>query len=232
METVVYNQKGEKTGTLQLPESVFNVPWNGDLVHQVVSAMRSNARTGVAHTKDRGDVSGGGKKPWKQKGTGRARHGSTRSPIWVGGGVAHGPRNEKNYTRIASKSMRAGALSAVLSQKLRDHEIIFVDTVTLSAPKTKDAKDILASLGKIPGLEQLSRKRANAALIALGKENVHAERSFRNFGNVKTVAARNVNPVRVLNYKYLIVTNPQDATVFWEGRMARKAAKRAKTLET
>src|SRR5690242_1243633 len=97
METKIYNHKGVETGKIQLPEDVFGVKWNADLVHQVVVSMESSARTAVAHVKNRGEVSGGGKKPWQQKGTGRARHGSIRSPIWVGGGVTHGPRKDKNF---------------------------------------------------------------------------------------------------------------------------------------
>lgn len=221
MEHIVYNQKGEKTGTITLPKAVFNVPWNGDLVHQAVETMRGNRRTGVAHTKDRGDVRGGGKKPWKQKGTGRARHGSTRSPIWVGGGVAHGPRNEKNFTRALNKKMRAKALGAVLSRKLHDREIIFVDRIVPDEPKTKYAKGVLEALGKVSGFEMLPKKRANAALIALGRADAAVARSFRNMGHVEVVAARDVNPVQALSYKYLVVAEPEVSTAFWHERMTR-----------
>ena len=97
MKVDIYNQGAEKTGTLELPKGVFGLPWNEDLVHQVAVAMQANLRVPVAHTKGRGEVAGGGRKPWRQKGTGRARHGSIRSPIWRGGGVTHGPTKGKNY---------------------------------------------------------------------------------------------------------------------------------------
>src|SRR3954466_2367188 len=107
MKTDIYNTEGKKAGSIDLPEAVFNQPWNNALIHQVVVSMQANARTNVAHTKDRGEVRGGGRKPWQQKGTGRARHGSIRSPIWKGGGVTHGPRNEKVFSRAIPKKMRA-----------------------------------------------------------------------------------------------------------------------------
>ena len=146
METKIYNQKGKEAGKITLPEEVFGLPWNADLVHQVVTSMLANARTPVAHTKTRGEIRGGGKKPWKQKGTGRARHGSTRSPIWVGGGVTHGPRNDKIYARKINRKMKAKALYTILSKKAKDGEILFVDALSFSAPKTVEAKEILKNL--------------------------------------------------------------------------------------
>ncbi len=227
MEATVYNQKGEKTGMVQLPEAVFNVSWNSDLVHQVVTAMQANARTPIAHTKDRSDVSGGGKKPWRQKGTGRARPGSIRSPIWVGGGVAHGPRNDKNYSQKINKKMRAKALYTTLSQKFRDNEIIFIDDLILQAPKTKEAKQVLLNLAKVKGFETLATKRNNTALIALESNNGDTIRSFQNLGHVLTTLAQDMNPARLLTYKYLIVTNPEKVVAAWTERIRSKKDKKA-----
>src|SRR3989338_7301784 len=148
MQAKIYNQKGAEAGMITLPEKVFAAKWRSDLVHQVVEGMRSNKRAGTADTKDRGEVRGGGKKPWKQKGTGRARHGSIRIPIWVGGGVTHGPLAEKNYKKKISKKMRAQALFSVLSKKWKDGEIIFVDTLTLPEIKTKSAVEVMKNLSK------------------------------------------------------------------------------------
>src|SRR5882672_10916061 len=137
MESPIYNAQGKKTGTINLPESVFGVFWNDALMHQVVTSMHSNARPNVANTKGRGEVRGGGKKPWQQKGTGRARHGSSRSPIWKGGGVTHGPLSEKNYIKKVNKQMRQKALLVTLSRKYKDGEIIFVDSIETKEPKAK-----------------------------------------------------------------------------------------------
>ncbi len=222
MKTDIYNQKGEKAGSVELSENVFGLPWNSDLVHQVVVSMQSNARTPVAHTKDRSEVSGGGKKPWQQKGTGRARHGSTRSPIWVGGGVTFGPRNEKNYSKKINKKMRAKALYTVLSRKLKDGEVLFVDKIETSEPKTKLVKDILTSLGAISGFEGVSTKKRNALYIASAIENDNTEKSFRNFGNVSLCNVLNMNILDVINNKYLIITEPEESIKVIENRMAKK----------
>ncbi|MGC9605305.1 MAG: 50S ribosomal protein L4 [Minisyncoccia bacterium] len=211
MDAPIYNQEGKAAGKIKLPESIFNVPWNADLVHEIVRLMNSNSRTNVAHTKTRGEVRGGGRKPWQQKGTGRARHGSTRSPIWVGGGVAHGPRNDKNFTRKINKKARVKALYTILSRKFKDGEVLFLDAMKLAAPKAKEARTILHSLAKIKGYEKLATKKENAALIALGQKTDAVAKSFRNFGNVSVEEFRNLNPVSVLNHTYLIVTDPEES---------------------
>jgi large subunit ribosomal protein L4 len=211
MEATIYNQIGKPVGKTKLPESIFGVPWNADLVHEVVRLMNSNSRNNIAHTKTRGEVRGGGKKPWKQKGTGRARHGSSRSPIWVGGGVAHGPRNDKNFDRKINKKARAKALYTILSRKFKEGEILFVDSFDLKTPKTKEAKSILASLATIKGYERLVTKKQNTAIIALEKKTSAIEKSFQNFGNISVEEFRNVNPVSVLNSTYLVIMNPVES---------------------
>lgn len=207
MQSTVYNQLGKEVGKVELPESVFGVKWNDALIHQVVVGMMGNKRNPTAHAKTRGEVSGTGKKPWKQKGTGRARHGSRRSPIWVGGGVAHGPRKNRDYSRKINKKMKIKALFAILSKKVNDGEVMFVDNISIHEPKTKEAKNIMSSLSKVKGFEGLNRKK-NGALITLGERRQAVEKSFRNFGNLEVGETRNLNPLDVLKYKYLIVENP------------------------
>ena len=215
-----YNSKGKESGEITLPEKVFGVKWNANLVHQVITSLMSSKRKGTAHAKTRGEVRGGGKKPWKQKGTGRARHGSTRSPIWVGGGVAHGPRNDKNYERKVNTKQNAKALASILSAKLRDGEIIFVDQIDFKAAKTKDAVDVISCLSKIKGFERLSKK-TNAALVALSGKNEAVEKSFQNIGSVSVSEARNINPVDVLKYKYILIENPEKSVKVLEDRMSK-----------
>lgn len=211
MEASVYNQEGKSVGKTTLSTKVFGVPWNADLVHEVVRLMNSNSRSPIANTKTRGEVSGTGKKPWKQKGTGRARHGSRRSPIWVGGGIAHGPRKEKNFDRKINKKAKIKALYTVLSRKFKDGEILFVDSMNISSPKAKDARTIMLSLSKIKGYEKLATKPKNAAMFAFDKKTDALTKSFRNFGNVSVEEFRNINPVSILNHTYLIITNPEES---------------------
>lgn len=226
MEAKVYSAKGTEAGKVSLPDAVFGAKWNADLVYDVVTAMQSNARKGTADTKGRGEVRGGGKKPWKQKGTGRARHGSRRSPIWVGGGISHGPVAEKDYSKKINKNVRAKALAAVLSKKYADGEMLFVDTLALAAPKAKDARAMLSALSKVKGAEDLASKKKNAALIVLGERDENAELSFRNFGNVVLLQAKDISPVELLTYKYVVVATPENALKVLEGRVAVKAARK------
>ncbi len=225
METKVFDQTGKESGKITLPESVFGVTWNADLVHEVVVAMQSNARAGTAHTKDRSEVRGGGKKPWKQKGTGRARHGSSRSPIWAGGGVAHGPRSEKDYSKKVNKNARAKALASVFSKKFTDGEMIFVDSFGFNDPKAADAKTYLTAIAKGSSNETLVTKRKNAALIVLPGRDLAAEKSFRNFGNVEVAQAKDINPVDLLTYKYVLVAEPKKSLEVFEQRVATKVAR-------
>lgn len=223
LEAPVWNGKGEKAGTVALPAELFDAGWNADLVHQVVVGMQANARPTTAHTKFRGEVSGGGKKPWKQKGTGRARHGSTRSPIWRGGGVTHGPRAEKDYSVKINRKMRAAALASVLSKKWRDGEVLFVDTLRMEAPKTKDAKALIVAIAGGSGAGDLATKRKNAAVLAFAKKDATSEKSFRNIGSLTLEEVRNLNPVDLVTKKYLVIENPNEALPVLASRLAKKA---------
>jgi len=225
LEAPVYSQDGKEVSTVALPANVFDVAWNADLVHEVVISMQGNARSGTAHTKNRAEVRGGGRKPWKQKGTGRARHGSSRSPIWAGGGVAHGPRNEKDYSRKINKNARAKALACVFTEKLAHGEIVFVDTLSFDAPKTADARKFLVALDSIPASKGVATKKSNAALIILPGRDEKAEMSFRNFGNIEVVQIKDVNPVELLTYKYVVVAKPDVALKTLEGRVVTKTAR-------
>ncbi|MFZ2205823.1 MAG: 50S ribosomal protein L4 [Minisyncoccia bacterium] len=218
MEAKIYNQKGAADGKITLPEKVFAAKWRSDLVHQVVQSMRSNKRAGTADTKDRGEVSGGGKKPWKQKGTGRARHGSSRSPIWVGGGVTHGPLSDKNYKRKITKSMRAQALFSVLSRKFKDGEIIFVDSLSLPEIKTKTAIEVMKNISKASGIKPLATSKKPKVLTALFGRSEKAEKSFRNLPQLEIVFLKNLNPFDVLNHQYLLIENPEESVKFLESR--------------
>lgn len=220
MEVKIYNQKGDEAGKIDLPAKVFSAKWRSDLVHQVVESMRSNKRAGTADTKDRGEVRGGGRKPWKQKGTGQARHGSSRSPIWVGGGVTHGPLAEKNYKRKISKKMRAQALFSVLSKKLKDNEILFVDSLALAETKTKGALEVMKNLSKASGWKPLADSKKQRVLIALSDRNETAEKSFRNLPQLEMVFVKNLNPLDVLKYHYLLIEKPEESVKFLESRGA------------
>ncbi|MCK9344749.1 MAG: 50S ribosomal protein L4 [Candidatus Pacebacteria bacterium] len=224
MEAIIYNTKGKEAGKLALNEKVWGLSWNADLVHQVVESMRANARMSTAQAKDRSDVSGGGKKPWAQKGTGRARHGSSRSPIWRHGGVTHGPMTVKDYSKKINKKVRAKALYTVLSEKLRKGEVLFIDAIEMKAPKTTEAKGILSALSGVKGFEKMLTKKKNAAYFATGEKSDAVSRSFANFGNIEFDAVENMNPIDLLNHKYVVIVSPEKAISFIEGKLATPVA--------
>ncbi len=217
----MYAATGKKAGTIALPEAVFGAKWNADLVHQVVVGMQANARQPWAHTKDRSEISGGGHKPWKQKGTGRARHGSTRSPIWRHGGVTFGPRNEKDFSVKINRKMRVSALFSVLSKKFAAGEILFVNDLGLAAPKTAEARAIMTKLGTIDGYEAVATRRKNALYVILPKQDVNAKKSFQNMGNVLMGTVSTLNPVDVLSYKYLVLVAPEESVKTLEAKLAK-----------
>ena len=219
MKITIYTKEGKEKGAIEAPESIFGLKWNSDLVQQVVMSMESSARTPVAHTKDRSEVRGGGRKPWQQKGTGRSRHGSKRSPIWKGGGVTFGPSNERNFDRKINKKMKAKALFTILSRKAQNNEVIFVDSISFTEPKTKDAQAIFTALGTIKGYEMVGARRKNRAYIAIDENDVLTKKSFSNFSNVKTDEVRNLNPIDLLKYKYVIIENPEASLKVLEAKL-------------
>lgn len=199
MQVKLYNQSAQEIGQTELPDNVFALPANADLVHQIRVAMQANQRQPLAHAKFRSEVSGGGRKPWRQKGTGRARHGSTRSPIWKGGGVTHGPRKEKSYGQKINSKMARLALRTALSSKLADGQIKVIDGLNVTSGKTKDFLNTIKPWGNRAGL-----------LFVLGAVNRNAELAAQNLESgrkIKVVTARQLNLLDVLKFKKIILTS-------------------------
>lgn len=210
METIIYSATGKEAGKLSLPQELFGLPWNADLVHQVVHAMQANQRATTANTKGRGEVEGSRKKPWQQKGTGRARHGDIRSPIWKGGGVTHGPLADKNYKQKINKKMKQKALFTLLSAKLRDGKLLFIDSVESKGGKTKEAAETMLSLSKVTGFAPLASKKANVEMAVL-KRTPTLARAFRNLPQVTLTTVAQLNPADVANTRYLVIADAKEA---------------------
>ncbi|MDP3982000.1 MAG: 50S ribosomal protein L4 [bacterium] len=192
----VYNMEGKEVRTIELPLDIANVNMNADLVAQVATVQQANRRTVIAHTKDRGDVSGGGKKPWRQKGTGRARHGSSRSPIWIGGGVTFGPTNERVFSRDINRKMRKKALLVVLAEKARRGNMLFLEGMSHGRIKTQE-------LSKALNLLPLQGKKA---LIVLDSMESSAIGASRNIPTVETIQAKDLNALELLRFPYVVMT--------------------------
>ena len=237
MEVTTYNQKGEAVGKIELPKDIFEVKNNPDLMYQVVTTQSANRRQGTAHTKTRGEVSGGGKKPWRQKGTGRARAGSNRSPIWRKGGTVFGPNKDKVWGGKINKKMRRAALRMALSAKLSGNFLIVVDSIKPEEPKTKIIASALANLKK-----NIDTFKKGSLLIAIPQFEAGTVRAARNLAGVKTLEAAKLNVMDILNNKYLLL--PQESIAVIAGNLsgsdadksevkkdksAKKAAKVAKS---
>lgn len=220
MKADIYNAEGKVAGKMDLPEKVFGLKWNADLVHQVVTSLETSRRANTAQVKDRGAVRGGGKKPWRQKGTGRARHGSSRSPIWRGGGVTHGPTNERNYERKVNKAMKLKALGTVLSRKQKDGEIVLLNKPEWSEIKTKQAMTLLNNLATSK-LAKINYRSGRRTLLALPERNDEIAKSFRNVASVLVTETRNLNPVDVLTYRYVVLVEPEKSLAVLEQRFAK-----------
>lgn len=225
MKANLYNQEGKKIKEIDLEESVFGVALNKDAVHQTMTSLRLRARKGNANAKDRSEVRGGGKKPWKQKGTGRARHGSSRSPIWIGGGITHGPKSEKNYDRKVNANMLRKVFGMVLSSKFKDNKITFVDKINLKESKTKFAKDVMNNLSKIDTLDTLSRKIPTSTLFLTPKNDKNFFLSFRNLPKVNVLPLSQASILDLLDHKNIILINPEESQSILKGRVLKKSKK-------
>lgn len=195
MKAKLYNQNKEEVGEIELAEEIFNVKMNSNLVHQIVLSQQSNRRQKIAKVKGRGEVRGGGKKPWRQKGTGRARHGSIRSPLWKGGGVTFGPTAEKNYKKKIPAKMRRKALFMLLSAKLKENFLLVVDNFDFDKPKTKEMAVVLQKLFLSDG----------SGLIVLPNLNNNLILSIRNIPRIASIQAKDLNVLDMVQYKYIVI---------------------------
>lgn len=193
MKVDVINMQGKKVDTTELPAQIFEAPIKRDLMHQALVRQMANARLGTHKTKSRGEVRGGGRKPWRQKGTGRARHGSRRSPIWVGGGKVHTPR-QRDYSLKMPRKMRRAALRSALSVKASQQEILVLDKFTLNGPKTKELTALLETL-----------VGTSSALIILPTSDENLEKSVNNLSTAKTLRANYLNVRDLLGYDRVIL---------------------------
>lgn len=199
MKVPVYNIEGKEVGATELPKEIFEVEMQKDLMHQVATAQMANKRQVSAHTKTRSEVSGGGRKPWRQKGTGRARHGSTRSPIWVGGGITFGPRKNRNFKQKINKKMGRKALFMALSEKAKRGQLLVLEQLSFEKPKTKAFQAILNAL---PVKEKSS-------LVVMPHQEKGVMLSVRNIKKAKAILAKQLNLLEVLSKTYMVM--PKDS---------------------
>lgn len=203
MELSVYNQQAQSSGSVTVSDDVFSAPLNKDLIYQVVTAQMANQRKTLAHAKGRSEVRGGGRKPWRQKGTGRARHGSIRSPIWKGGGVTFGPTKEKDYSRKINVTMARKALFATLSEKIRNGMLAVVDDIVLEQPKTKNAAQTMKA---VRSLFKDAKPHSHILIVVPSAQGSEAlRRALRNIPTIDAVPASDLNALTVLSHPFLVV---------------------------
>ena len=191
----VLNAQGEQVSDVDLKDELFKAPVKNEVLYYTAVAQLSNQHQGTASAKKRGEVRGGGSKPWPQKGTGNARHGSIRSPLWTGGGVIFGPSPERNYKRKVPRKVKKQALKSALSAKLRDEKLLIVDSIDLEEPKTKVIRNILENL-----------KVKSRALLVIAQPDENIVKSVRNLPATKLVIAPQLNVLDLLNSDYLVLT--------------------------
>jgi len=196
----VQNQNGEVTGEMNLSDKVFGVEANNEVIRQVVTAMMANKRKVLAHTKTRSNVRGGGKKPWKQKGTGRARAGTIRSPLWTGGGITFGPLKERNFKLKINKKMNQKAICMALSDRAKSEKLFVLNEIKLEEHKTKKFDEILKKI--------LDAKAKRSVLVVVDKKDEKAARSGKNLAGVEIINLDNISLLNLLKYRELIMTEP------------------------
>lgn len=195
MKLAVYNLEGKKMEDMEVSEAVFGVKKNDDLVKQAFVAIQANRRQVLAHTKTRGERAGSGIKPWRQKGTGRARVGSVRTPVWRGGGIVFGPRKDRNFSQKMNKKMNAQAIKAVLSAKLKDEEIKVIDKLETKEKKTREMADMIKNL-----------KLSARILMAFSKDEKDLRIASRNIDKVENIMTDQLNVADMLKNKYLVMS--------------------------
>ncbi len=191
----LYNQEGKVVSELELKQAVFGLHWNADLIHQAIIVALANKRQVLASTKDRAQVSGGGRKPWKQKGTGRARHGSIRSPLWIGGGVTFGPTNQRNFKLQLNQKMARRAILVALSSKMKDGELIVLEDLKMPAAKTKEMAKVMANFPKVKN-----------GLLVLAEKDEAIKKAVANLPTIEITNINNLNVLDILKHQQIILT--------------------------
>ena len=191
----VFDKNLKEIKNIELNDNVFSIKPNENLIHQVMVSMLSNLRRALANTKTRGEVRGGGKKPWKQKGTGRARHGSTRSPIWSGGGITFGPRSNRNFFKKVNEKMKKRAFCMLLTNKIDNNLLLVVENLTFEKPKTKEILSFI---------EKAKFESKTSVLFALGAKDENTFKAIRNIPGFK--AKVYINVLDLLKYKNVVMT--------------------------